>query len=126
VAAYAGVAFFFAVSRSMWIRVHGGGYPAEAAPPIGRLLMTFAAAFGWIVFLTAVMPWTELHREEVHREIADLFKPFILIIGINWILMRFPRFVFIDSSCPSLGINKKESHSSVSIRSKSTWLAFIE
>jgi hypothetical protein len=50
VAVYAGVAFFFAVSRSMWVRVHAGAYPAEAAPAIGRLLMMFAAAFGWIVF----------------------------------------------------------------------------
>jgi hypothetical protein len=100
VAGYAGVAFFFAVSRSMWVRVHGGGYPVEAAPPLGRLLMMFAAAFGWIVFLTAVMPWTELRREEVHGEIADLYKPFILIIGINWILMRFPRFVFVRQFLP--------------------------
>ena len=100
VAAYAGVAFFFAVSRSKWVRVHGGGYPVEAAPPLGRLLMMFAAVFGWIVFLTAVMPWTELRREEVHGEIADLYKPFILIIGINWILMRFPRFVFVRQFLP--------------------------
>ena len=62
----------------MWVRVHGGWHPAEAAPPIGRLLMMFAAAFGWTVFLTAVMPWPELKREEVHGEIADLYKSFIL------------------------------------------------
>jgi len=84
----------------MWVRVHGGDYPVEAAPPLGRLLMMFAAAFGWIVFLTAVMPWTELRREEVHGEIADLYKPFILIIGINWILMRFPRFAFVRQFLP--------------------------
>ena len=98
-AAYAGVAFFFAVSRSTWVRLLGERHPAEAAPPLGRLLM-FAAAFGWIVFLTAVMPWTELRREEVHGEIADLYKPFILIIGINWVLMRFPRFVFVRQLLP--------------------------
>ena len=56
VAAYAGVAFFFAVSRSMWVRLPGEGHPAEAAPSFGRLLMMFAVAFGWIVFLTTVMP----------------------------------------------------------------------
>src|SRR6266704_6901615 len=58
----------------------------------GRLLMMFAAAFGWIVFLTAVMPWPQLTRKEVHSELGELYKPFILIIGINWILLRFPRF----------------------------------
>lgn len=95
VAAYASVAFFFAVSRSMWVRVQETGYPAEAAPPLGRLFMMFAAGFGWIVFLTAVMPWTELTQKEVHSELGELYKPFILVIGINWILVRFPRLVFL-------------------------------
>jgi hypothetical protein len=92
VAAYAGVAFFFAVSRSMWVRLPGEGHPAEAAPSFGRLLMMFAVAFGWIVFLTTVMPLT---RTEVHSEPGELYKPFILIIGINWILVRFPRLLFL-------------------------------
>src|SRR5271169_5907820 len=56
--------------------------------------MMFAVAFGWIVFLTAVMPWPQLTREEVHSELGKLYKPFILIIGISWILMRFPRLAF--------------------------------
>lgn len=95
VAAYAGVAFFFGVSRSMWVRVQETGHPAEAAPSVGRLLMMFAAAFGWIVFLTAVMPWTELTRKEVRSELGELYMPFIRITGISWILMRFPRLVFL-------------------------------
>jgi hypothetical protein len=59
-----------------------------------RLLMMFAVAFGWIVFLTAVMPWPQLTREEVHSELGKLYEPFILIIGMSWILVRFPRLAF--------------------------------
>jgi uncharacterized membrane protein len=68
-------------------------------------LTMFAAAFGWIVFLTAVMPWRELHRDEVQGGIADLYKPFILIIGIIWILVHFLELCSFDSSYPSLGIS---------------------
>jgi hypothetical protein len=56
--------------------------------------MMFAVAFGWIVFLTAVMPWPQLTREEVHSELGKLYKPFMLIIGMSWILVRFPRLAF--------------------------------
>jgi hypothetical protein len=103
VAAYAGVAFFFAVSRSMWVRLQEAEHSVEAAPPLGRLLMMFVAAFGWIVFLTAVMPWTELTREEVHSEVGELYKPFILVIGINWILARVPGLVFLRWFLPKSG-----------------------
>jgi hypothetical protein len=77
VVAYAEVACFLAVSRSMWVRLQPG-HPAEAAPTLGRLLMMFAGAFGWIVFVTRVMPWTELTRTEAHSELGELYKPFIL------------------------------------------------
>lgn len=100
VAAYAGVAFFLAVSRSLWVRLQGEGHPAEAAPTLGRLFVMFAAAFGWIVFLTAMMPLT---RNEVHSELGELYKPFILIIGTNWLLLRFPRLLFLRHFLPKPG-----------------------
>src|SRR6202166_328576 len=68
-------------------KTKGQGHPAKAAPPLGRLLMMFAVAFGWIVFLTAVMPWPQLTREEVHSELGKLYKPFMGIIGMSWILV---------------------------------------
>jgi hypothetical protein len=85
VAAYAGVAFFLAVSRSTWDRLQGEGHPAEAAPTLGRLFMMFAAAFGWIVFLTAMMPLT---RNEVRSEVGNCISPSSLLIGTNWLLLR--------------------------------------
>ena len=94
VGAYAGVGFFFAVSRSMWVRLQGGTHPVEAAPPVGRLLMMFAAAFGWIVFLTAQMPLT---RKEVQGEMGELL---LLMIGSNWIFTRFPRLLLLQRFLP--------------------------
>ena len=80
VAAYAGVAIVFAVSRSLWVRVQGQAHVREAAPPpLRSLVMIFGAAFGWIVYLTAVMPLTR--KELQHSELA---------VGINWMLARFP------------------------------------
>jgi hypothetical protein len=84
----------------MWVRLQGEGHPAEAAPTLGRLFMMFAAAFGWIVFLTAMMPLT---RNEVHSELGELYKPFILIIGTNWLLLRFPRLLFLRWFLPKPG-----------------------
>ena len=51
------------------------GHPAEAAPSLGALLIMFVAAFGWIVFLTTVMPSI---RTEVRSEPGELDKPLIL------------------------------------------------
>jgi hypothetical protein len=80
VGAYAGVAIVFAVSRSLWVRVQGQEHAREAAPPLRSLVMIFGAAFGWIVYLTAVMPLTR--KELQHSELAELYKPLILIIGL--------------------------------------------
>jgi hypothetical protein len=88
VAAYAGVAIVFAVSRSLWVRVQGQAPARDGAPPLRSLVMIFGAAFGWIVYLTAVVALTR--KELEHSELAELYRPFILIIGINWILARFP------------------------------------
>lgn len=99
VAAYAGVAIIFAVSRSLWVSVQGQGYAREASPPLRSLVMIFGAAFGWIVYLTAVMPLTR--KELEHSELGELYKPFLLIIGINWILARFPLFTLVGRFFPT-------------------------
>jgi hypothetical protein len=65
-----------------------------------RFIAASTAAFGWIVFLTAVMPGPQFTREEVHSELGKLYKPFILIIGISWILVRFPRLAFLREFLP--------------------------
>jgi hypothetical protein len=99
VAAYAGVAIVFAVSRSLWVSVQGQGHAREASPPLRSLVMIFGVAFGWIVYLTAVMPLTR--KELEHSELGELYKPFLLIIGINWILARFPLFTLVGRFFPT-------------------------
>jgi hypothetical protein len=106
VVAHATVAFFLAVLRSMWVRLQPG-HPAEAAPPFGRLLMIFAGRLDGSYFVTRFMLWTELTRTKVHSELEELYKPFILIMGMNWILMRFLRLVSFDGSCQNLAPKKK-------------------
>ncbi len=81
----------------MGVPLQGEGHPAEAAPTLGRLFMMFGAAFGWIVVLTTMMPLT---RDEVHSELGELYRPCILIIGTNWLLLRFPRFLFFRQFLP--------------------------
>jgi hypothetical protein len=49
VAAHAGVAIVFALSRSRCVRVRGQGHAREASPALRSLVMIFGAAFGWIV-----------------------------------------------------------------------------
>lgn len=79
VAAYAGVAVVFAVSRSLWVSVQGQGHAREASPPLRSLVMIFGAAFGWIVYLTAVMP---LARKELeHSDSGNCISRFSLLLG---------------------------------------------
>jgi hypothetical protein len=99
VAAYTGVAIVFAVSRSLWVSVQGQGNAREASPSLRSLVMIFGAAFGWIVYLTAVMPLTR--KELEHSELGELYKPFLLIIGINWILARFPLLTLVGRFFPT-------------------------
>ena len=42
-----------------------------SAAPFGRLLMMFAAAFRWILFVTRVMPWNESTRTGVHSKLGS-------------------------------------------------------
>ena len=99
VTAYAGVAIVFAVSRSLWVSVQGQEHAREASPPLRSLVMILGAAFGWIVYVTAVMPLTR--KELEHSELGELYKPFLLIIGINWILARFPLFTLVGRFFPA-------------------------
>jgi len=97
VGAYAGIAITLALARSMWIRIQEQEQPAEAAPSIRSLLMIFAAAFGWIVVLTSIVPLT---RKEAGSELHELYRPALFTIVGNWVLARFPRLVFVQWFLP--------------------------
>jgi hypothetical protein len=97
VGAYAGIAVSLAISRSVWIRIQDREQSAEAAPSIRRLLMIFAAAFGWIVVLTSIVPLT---RKEAGSELSELYRPALFTLVGNWILARFPRLVFVHWFLP--------------------------
>jgi hypothetical protein len=81
----------------MWIRIGEQEQPAEAAPSILSLLMIFAAAFGWIVVLTSIVPLT---RKEAGSELHELYRPALFTIVGNWVLARFPRLVFVQWFLP--------------------------
>jgi hypothetical protein len=89
VAVYAGVAIFFGMARSSWLLMQNVPNPALAAPTMRRLFMIFAAAFGWIAVVAFLVPLKD--SREVHREVDELWKPYVWTTIIGWAFARFPR-----------------------------------
>jgi hypothetical protein len=90
VAAYAGIAMFFGVARASSLLVQEVPDPVVAAPPVRRMFMMFAVAFGWVTVLSV---WLPLKEGEVHAEISELFKPYLAATCVSWLLGRLPRFL---------------------------------
>lgn len=99
VAAYAGIALSFGLGRAFWVLLQDLPDRRVAAPSLRRLFLMFAAAFGWVAFLTFLVPLT---REQVHADLSDLFKPYIFATGTSWIVGRFPRFALLRWFLPRI------------------------
>ena len=92
VAAYAAIAAFFGLGRTFWMLLQGPPDRKQAAPPLRRLLMIFAAAFGWVTFL-AFQVQVPIERKEVHQGLDELIWLIALPATVSWLSTRFPRAV---------------------------------
>lgn len=52
--------------------------------------MIFGAVFGRVTVLSVVLP---LERREVHAEISELVKPYVVAACLYWFLARLPQMV---------------------------------
>jgi hypothetical protein len=92
VAAYAALAALLGLGRTFWVLLHGPPDRREAAPRLRRLLMIFAAAFGWVTFL-AFQTQVAIDRKEVQQGLDELFKVIVVSATVSWLSARFPRAV---------------------------------
>jgi hypothetical protein len=90
VAVYAGIAICFGMARASWLLVQGVPDPTVSAPPLRRMFMIFAAAFGWVTILSILFP---LKLDEIHRDVSELLKPYVFTACTTWVLGRFPSIV---------------------------------